>query len=60
MRASAMIAKFISRHLVSELPESLYELADRDDSTPAGRIFLMSLLLLHAAVAVSAAGTLLA
>lgn len=55
-----MIAKFISRHLVSELPESLYELADRDDSTPAGRIFLMSLLLLHAAVAVSAAGTLLA
>lgn len=53
-----MIASFISRHLVWDLPESLYELADRDDSTLWGRRFLMILLFAHAAASAWAAGTL--
>lgn len=48
---TAMMVGFISRHLVWELPESMYDLADRDDSTPAGRRILALLLLAHVAAA---------
>lgn len=50
-----MMVGFISRHLIWELPESMYDLADRDDSTPSGRRILALLLLAH----VTAAGYLL-
>jgi hypothetical protein len=46
-----MIAEFISRHIVWDLPESLYDLADRDDSTVGGRRFLLGLLFAHAVAA---------
>ncbi|WP_327210418.1 hypothetical protein [Rhizobium leguminosarum] len=53
-----MTAEFISRHIAWTLPESLYDLADMDDSTPGGRRFLMCLILAHAAVASYLAGVL--
>jgi hypothetical protein len=44
-----MIAEFISRHLVRSLPESLEDLAERNDSTVVGRRFLVGFLFAYSA-----------
>lgn len=48
----AMMADFTSRHFVSDLPLSYYDLADRNDSTYTGRLVGICLMLLSTNITV--------